>query len=91
MSLRKLSIISYFASEATDEILKDMKRRVYDNIFDDLIKYIRNKTSTHAVGTDVITGFPGETNMLFERTFDYIKSSELNYLHVFPYSDRKGN
>ena len=28
--------------------------------------------------------------MLFERTFDYIKNSELNYLHIFPYSDRKG-
>ena len=75
---------------ATDEILKDMKRRYKINIFDDLIKYIRNKIPHACIGTDVITGFPGETNMLFERTFDYIKNSELNYLHVFPYSDRKG-
>ena len=57
---------------------------------DDLIKYIRNKIPHACIGTDVITGFPGETNVLFERTFDYIKNSELNYLHVFPYSDRKG-
>lgn len=75
---------------ATDEILKDMKRRYKINIFDDLIKYIRNKIPHACIGTDVITGFPGETNVLFERTFDYIKNSELNYLHVFPYSDRKG-
>ena len=75
---------------ATDEILKDMKRRYKINIFDDLIKYIRNKIPHAFIGTDVITGFPGETNMLFERTFDYIENSELNYLHVFPYSDRKG-
>ena len=75
---------------ATDEILKDMKRRYKINIFDDLIKYIRNKMSDACIGTDVITGFPGETNILFEKTFDYIKNSELNYLHVFPYSDRKG-
>ena len=74
----------------TDEILKDMKRRYKINIFDDLIKYIRNKIPHACIGTDVITGFPGETNVLFERTFDYIKNSELNYLHVFPYSDRKG-
>ena len=75
---------------ATDEILKDMRRRYKINIFDDLIKYIRNKISDACIGTDVITGFPGETNILFEKTFDYIKNSELNYLHVFPYSDRKG-
>lgn len=75
---------------ATDEILKDMKRRYKINIFDDLIKYIRNKMSDACIGTDVITGFPGETNILFEKTFNYIKNSELNYLHVFPYSDRKG-
>ena len=46
--------------------------------------------SDACIGTDVITGFPGETNILFEKTFNYIKNSELNYLHVFPYSDRKG-
>ena len=50
---------------ATDEILKDMKRRYKINIFDDLIKYIRNKIPHACIGTDVITGFPGETNVLF--------------------------
>ena len=42
------------------------------------------------IGTDVIAGFPGETQDLFNETYSYIKDSQLDYLHVFPYSDRRG-
>ena len=43
-----------------------------------------------AIGADVITGFPGETEEEFKETIDTIKKIEFTKLHVFPYSRRKG-
>ena len=43
-----------------------------------------------ALGADVIVGFPGETEAEFEETLAFVKSTPLNYLHVFSYSDRRG-
>jgi threonylcarbamoyladenosine tRNA methylthiotransferase MtaB len=43
-----------------------------------------------AIGTDVIAGFPGETDAQFEQSCDFIASLPLAYLHVFSYSDRPG-
>ena len=43
-----------------------------------------------ALGADVITGFPGETDDEFEETYSFIESSPITYLHVFSYSDRPG-
>ena len=73
-----------------DEILRDMRRRYKISSFTKLINYIRKLIPDACIGTDVIVGFPGETEDLFLETYNYIKNSELNYLHVFPYSDRKG-
>jgi threonylcarbamoyladenosine tRNA methylthiotransferase MtaB len=43
-----------------------------------------------AIGSDVIAGFPGETEEDFDATLDYLSSSPLSHVHVFPYSDRPG-
>jgi threonylcarbamoyladenosine tRNA methylthiotransferase MtaB len=43
-----------------------------------------------AIGTDVIVGFPGESDSEFEKTFALVEASPLTYLHVFGYSDRPG-
>lgn len=42
------------------------------------------------MGTDIIVGFPGETEKNFENTVDLVNSIPFSYLHVFPYSDRPG-
>jgi threonylcarbamoyladenosine tRNA methylthiotransferase MtaB len=42
------------------------------------------------LGLDVIAGFPGETKDHFENTYSFIKNLDISYLHVFPYSPRKG-
>jgi threonylcarbamoyladenosine tRNA methylthiotransferase MtaB len=67
-----------------------MRRRYKVSSFTKLTNYIRDLIPDACIGTDVIVGFPGETEDLFLETYNYIKNSELNYLHVFPYSDRKG-
>ncbi len=42
------------------------------------------------IGMDVITGFPGESEDMFMSTYEFIKSLDVYYLHVFPFSERKG-
>ena len=74
----------------TDEVLREMRRRYKISSFTKLTNYIRKLIPDACIGTDVIVGFPGETGDLFLETYNYIENSELNYLHVFPYSDRKG-
>ncbi|MBI5417483.1 tRNA (N(6)-L-threonylcarbamoyladenosine(37)-C(2))-methylthiotransferase MtaB, partial [Candidatus Poribacteria bacterium] len=74
----------------TDEILKLMNRRYsiknYINVLDRVIK----NCSNIALGTDLIVGFPGETDALFQKTKELVESLALNYIHVFPYSRREG-
>ena len=41
-----------------------------------------------AIGVDVIVGFPGETEVEFKETFDFLHSLDISYLHVFTYSER---
>ena len=43
-----------------------------------------------SIGTDVIVGFPGETDVQFERTRALVADLPLSHVHVFPYSDRSG-
>ncbi len=43
-----------------------------------------------AIGADVMTGFPGETDALFEESREFIESLPFTYLHVFTYSERPG-
>jgi threonylcarbamoyladenosine tRNA methylthiotransferase MtaB len=73
-----------------DEILKWMHRE-YDHFFlSDLIETLHEKISDVSIGADVIVGFPGETEDKFESTYKFIESLPLSYLHVFPFSRRKG-
>src|SRR5581483_6522967 len=51
---------------------------------------IREKMPDAGIGTDIMVGFPGETDREFENSFNLVKGSALTYFHVFPYSRRKG-
>lgn len=73
-----------------DEILAAM-RRSYDTAFArDLFHQLVAARPDMAIGTDLITGFPGETDEHFADTVDFIRSLPIAYLHVFSYSDRPG-
>ena len=74
----------------SETILQLMKRRYRISKFENIIKLIKDNIESSCIGTDVIAGFPGETNDLFKESYDYIQKSLLDYLHVFPYSDRRG-
>ena len=74
----------------SDEILKLMNRKYDLNYFFNKVKEIRTIRPEISITTDVIVGFPGETEELFQKTINTCKELELTKMHVFPYSIRKG-
>ncbi len=74
----------------SDEILKLMNRKYDLDFFFNKIKEIRQIRPNISISTDVIVGFPGETEELFEKTIDTCKKLEFSKLHVFPFSERHG-
>ena len=74
----------------SDEILKAMNRKYDLEYFKNKIKEIRKIRPEISISTDVIVGFPGETEELFQTTINTCKEIEFSKLHVFPFSERKG-
>lgn len=72
-----------------DSVLKRMGRRYDVNTFHSLIGRILSYFPDAAIGLDVITGFPGETDAEFEKTRSLLTELPVSYLHVFTYSKRK--
>ncbi len=72
----------------TNEILRAMRRRYTSEDYQKLILNIREKSPDAGIGIDVIVGFPGETEQLFEKNFKVIHELPVSYLHVFTYSER---
>jgi threonylcarbamoyladenosine tRNA methylthiotransferase MtaB len=73
-----------------DMILKRMKRRHSRQDALDLIARIRDLRPEAVFGADLITGFPTETDEMFENTARIVDEAGLTWLHVFPYSERPG-
>lgn len=71
-------------------ILKKMNRKYDLNSFKNKIKLIRSVRPGIAISTDVIVGFPTETDDEFNETYDFCKQIGFSKIHVFPYSDRNG-
>lgn len=74
----------------SDEILQAMNRKYQLREFYDKIKEIRSIRKDISITTDVIVGFPGETEELFQATIKTCQELEFAKIHVFPYSERKG-
>ncbi|MGE5443124.1 MAG: tRNA (N(6)-L-threonylcarbamoyladenosine(37)-C(2))-methylthiotransferase MtaB [Ignavibacteriales bacterium] len=72
------------------DVLKRMRRRYTPEKFLHCTDLIREKMPDAGIGTDIMVGFPGETDEEFENSFNLVKESALTYFHVFPYSRRKG-
>jgi threonylcarbamoyladenosine tRNA methylthiotransferase MtaB len=73
-----------------DEILLKMNRDYRRSFLTDLLRELQQKIPMVSIGADVIVGFPGETDEQFNHTYEWIDSLPLSYLHVFPFSRRKG-
>ncbi len=73
-----------------DEVLKNMNRKYTTLKYRELINRIRAKISGISITTDIIAGFPGETDEQFINTCKFIKEIGFNGLHVFRYSMRPG-
>ena len=73
-----------------DEILKKMNRGYNHSFLSDLIQELHLRIQKLSIGADVIVGFPGETEEKFQHTYGLVESLPFSYLHVFPFSRRKG-
>jgi threonylcarbamoyladenosine tRNA methylthiotransferase MtaB len=71
-----------------DEILREMKRKYTLNEFSDFVRRAEDEVPQICIGTDVIVGFPGETDTHFERTVEILRELPIHYFHVFSYSPR---
>lgn len=74
----------------SDSVLKLMGRPYTASYFRDRVERIARLIPSISIGTDIITGFPGESDKEFEETRALIETLPLSYLHIFPYSKRKG-
>ena len=73
-----------------DETLKRMNRRYTTEQFKEITKLLRNTFEDAILTTDIIVGFPGESEEEFEKTYEFLKEIKFYKMHVFKYSPRKG-
>lgn len=74
----------------SDSVLKRMRRKYTTAFYAEKIEKLRRALPDFALTSDVIVGFPGETEEEFQETFDFIRELGFAELHVFPYSQRTG-
>ena len=72
----------------SDYLLKKMKRRYLTGLYKERVARIKEKMPDCCIGVDVIVGFPGETEELFQETYNLLNDLDISYLHVFSYSER---
>ena len=75
---------------ASDRVLRAMRRPYTIGQYRELVDSIRARMPGASIGSDVIVGFPGETDGDFAELVAYLDESPLTHVHVFPYSDRPG-
>ena len=75
---------------ASDRMLAAMRRPYTLDDYRRLVDAVHARLPDASIGSDMIVGFPGETDEDFGANVDYLPSSPLTHLHVFPYSDRPG-
>ena len=72
----------------SNRILKLMERGYTKEEFQEIVNYIVEKRPLTSIGTDVIVGFPTESDEDFKETYEFLKNLPIAYMHIFPYSDR---
>lgn len=74
----------------SDEVLRIMRRHYDTALFASKIEQIRKVIPDAFIGVDLIVGMRGETDKLFEESYEFCRSLDISRLHVFPYSERPG-
>lgn len=74
----------------SDSVLARMNRGYDTALFREVVQSLVSALPEVCIGSDVIAGFPGESDEEFEETYRFIESLPLAYLHVFPFSQRPG-
>ena len=74
----------------SDDVLKKMNRKYLTSYYQDKIKTIRSIRPDISITTDIIVGFPEETDENFQETLDFARKMEFAKIHVFPFSLREG-
>ena len=72
----------------SNKILGLMRRRYKRELYSEKVALIKRLIPHCCIGVDVIVGFPGESDLHFKETFDYLQALDIAYLHVFTYSER---
>lgn len=90
-SLKKLCPHFHLSLQSgCDETLKRMNRRYTTVEYKKIVEDLRVNIKDVSITTDIITGFPGETEEEFNCTYEFLKEIKLSKMHVFKYSPRKG-
>ncbi len=89
--IKEQNIMPHFhlsLQSASDRILRLMEREYTLKEYEEIAYYILKHRPISAIGTDIIMGFPTETDEDFNFSYSFIKSFPFAYLHIFSYSDR---
>lgn len=91
ISLKKLCPHFHLSLQSgCDETLKRMNRRYTTKEYKTVVENLRSSIKGASITTDVIVGFPGETQEEFNETYEFLKNLQLSKMHIFKYSPRKG-
>ena len=95
--LQRVSVIKSFCphfhlslQSGSDTVLKRMNRKYTTKLYSDVVNSIRKYYPLAAITTDIIVGFPGETDEEYMQTVEFVKNIEFSDVHVFRYSPRTG-
>lgn len=91
VNLKKLCAHFHLSLQSgCDETLKRMNRRYTTKDYEEIVNLLRNNFKDVSITTDIIVGFPGETEGEFNVTYEFLKSIKLSKMHIFKFSPRKG-
>jgi threonylcarbamoyladenosine tRNA methylthiotransferase MtaB len=95
--IKRLSKVSKFCEHfhlslqsGCDETLKRMNRHYTTSQYKDIVGKLRQTFTGASITTDIIVGFPGETDEEFNTTYEFLSEIKLSKMHIFKYSPRKG-
>jgi threonylcarbamoyladenosine tRNA methylthiotransferase MtaB len=74
----------------SDSVLRRMARRCKTDDFDQLLRQARSCIADFNVTTDIIVGFPGESDKEWQESLEFIENCQFSHIHIFPYSPRQG-
>ncbi|MGA3286550.1 MAG: tRNA (N(6)-L-threonylcarbamoyladenosine(37)-C(2))-methylthiotransferase MtaB [Bacteroidota bacterium] len=72
----------------SNTILRKMRRRYLTGVYAERVERIKSNVPTAGIGSDVIVGFPGESDALFNETCNFLNDIPISYFHIFSYSER---